>query len=944
MKVFLIVLIATLFIEHSYSSPKRENTPIHPNEIVQNQIIIEKYERQFGKYYANDMPDSLLHYNDLAIEQYQINNDTNMILRCLDETCQFLVSNGYIKMTSEPLKQYITLAEKSGRKFYIARAYGLTAEFLFSGDINKAVALEYFNKSLHLFQSIEDYQNIAYTYFRLGKYFSTTDKDKALTYFQEGLDIIEKKQLKVYWFPYRFMAGFYRHQLMDYPNAKKYYKKALKEAEKKNNPQKIADILIEQACLNLQYNQIDSVLGFYLEALKLLIPIEDSTKLMTCSSNVIMSCYSHLGVYYETIKDYEKALFYHSKVKMNRVLRGGEWMPEPLLKIAELNNKLGYYKKAAAYYEEYIQLNDSLQQLSVATDFAKLELKFEMENEKKINLEKEEIAKVSIKKQKAIRNLFILLCLFLFVIIYLLFRNNKNKRKADRKLYEAEMLKLRFFTNISHEIRTPLTLLISPLERIHDMIKKVGDDSLVVLMLRNAEKLKNLINQLLDISKIDQESIKLNLSKHDFNSLFRTTTSMFHSLAEDKGIDFRVEEEQEDLIFSYDKERIEHIINNVLSNAFKFTPKGGKITVKTLKQNEHLIISIKDNGIGIPATDIDKIFNRFYQTDLSISAKYEGTGLGLSIVKEYVELHKGSVSVISELNNGSEFVIKLPLFIQNHELANKTATINKIGPELFELAKDHTENTTTDLEKNTILIVEDNKDLRRYLTTIFCNRYHILEAANGEIGEQIAIAEYPDIIISDVMMPVCDGYKFTESIKSNIETSHIPIILLTAKTNRDDKIIGLNKGADDFILKPFDEKELILKVSNIISTRKKFREKFKKNITVNPSEVYANSIDEQLLIDITTVIEENISNSEFTIEQLCQEIGLSKRNLHRKLKALTDLTPNHFIRLIRLKRAAQLLSKKTGSVSEIAYQTGFDNLSYFTKRFKEAFHKLPSEY
>lgn len=947
-KLYLIFLISILFIETCFAFANRDSYLLYSKEVTLNQKTIDTYEQQFSKFYTNDEPDSILHCIDLLIKEYKINNDTIKILRIYTETCHYLIFGGYIKLASEPLKQFMELAEESGKMNYIANAYLYTAEFMFLGEINLAVALEYFHKSLRIYQSTNNHQNIAYTYFRLGNCYYSTDKEKALNYLLEGINIIEKNQLKVGWYPYRDLAEFYRHQLKDYPNARKYYAKALEKAEKTNNPQQIADILIEQGCLNLQYHKTDSVLPFYNQALQLLLPLQDTSGLVTCSSNVIMSCYSHLGVYYEEVKDYEKALFYHSKVKMNRVLRGGGWMPEPILKVAELESKLGFYKKAAKHYEEFIQLNDSLQQLKVAKDFAKLELKFELEKEEKVNqqkiLAKEEIAKSSINKQKAIRNLFILLSLFLFVIIYLLFRNNKNKRKADRKLYEAEMQKLRFFTNISHEIRTPLTLLISPLERIHEIIKKAGDDRLVLLMLRNAEKLKNLVNQLLDISKIDQESIKLHKKTHDFNTLFRTTTAMFQSLGEEKGIAFQVEEEAQDLVFSFDKERIEHVINNLLSNAFKFTARGGKVIAKAEKQDDFLIIRIKDSGIGIPASDINKVFKRFYQTNVSISANYEGTGLGLTIVKEYIELHEGSIRVISELNKGSEFIVKLPLLIQNQEFENNTEPMDETVTEAIELKEFDHESNIANSEKESILIVEDNKDLRAYLKTVFCNSYTILEAPNGEIGEQIALAENPDIIISDVMMPVCDGYQFTESIKTKIETSHIPIILLTAKTNRDDKLMGLHIGADDYILKPFDEKELILKVSNILSTRKTLREKYKKNITVNPSDVEAYSLDEQLLIDITKVIEQNLSDSEFSIEQLCQEVGLSKRHLHRKLKALSDLTPNHFIRLIRLKRASQLLSQKAGSVSEIAYQTGFDNLSYFTKRFKECFHKLPSDY
>jgi len=894
-------------------------------------------EKLYSKSKSENKPTQVVHYTYELIKHYEKENDTAQIIKYYNETCNYLINKQQYKLVAKLLKRYVQYAEKLDNKMHIADAYFQTANFFVSSKINSEIAVEYYNKSLEIYLNTNRFFKIALVYEKLGfcYIFRLYKKDEALKYYQKSIEIREQKGF----YPslnesYQLLALLYRSDFRDYDSSKLYYEKALKVATEHKDSFRVADALLETGCLNFRFYKTDSVLVYYFNALEIAN--------QTCDTAMLDLCYNHLSWYYNFLEDYEKALYYLSKTKYNALLGMENWTPKPTLRIAELEQKLGNYKSAAKYYEKYIRQDDSLQEIKKATEYSALELKFELDNIEKENRLKEEKAKAALQSQRVVRNFLILLAIFLIIVLYLIYRNYKSKQLSNKKLHEVDKMKLRFFTNISHELRTPLTLLISPLERMGAKLKEIDVENLMPVMLKNTRKLKSMINQLLDISKIDSESLTLIKGQHDFNNVFRTTTSMFHSMAQDKNIYFKVTTENQELNFSFDKERIEQVISNLLSNAFKFTSVGGKIAARVSILNDDLIISIKDSGIGIPSDDLGKIFNRFYQTKSSKNEPYEGTGIGLNIVKEYVELHNGSVSVSSEPGNGSEFIVKLPLIGYIKEQNKQLVTEILVDSE--EMPVNNEEKGRIRKECETLLIVEDNYDLRNYLKSIFQNKYNVLEASNGEEGKQIANIENPDILISDVMMPICDGYCLTAYLKSKIETSHIPIILLTAKARENDRLSGFKYGADDYIAKPFDENELVLKVNNILTTRKKQRERFSKKITVNPSEIAAASLDEQLLQKIIQLIEKNISNTDYTIEQLCIEAGLSRRNMFRKLKALTDMSPSQLIRSVRLKRAAQLLTQKAGNVSEIAYQTGFENLSYFTKCFKETFQKAPSEY
>jgi signal transduction histidine kinase/DNA-binding response OmpR family regulator len=516
------------------------------------------------------------------------------------------------------------------------------------------------------------------------------------------------------------------------------------------------------------------------------------------------------------------------------------------------------------------------------------------------------------------------------------------------KAKEVDRVKTSFFTNISHEFRTPLTLIKGPVE---SLIEKFKDDPEAVkrlnLVKRNSELLLRLINQLLDLAKLESGSLKVEKSEGNPFSLIRAVASSFESFARQKTVSLLIEVPDKTLSVIFDKEKLETILINLINNAIKFTPPNGTVTVTAEVYQYYLVLAIKDTGIGIPKDHQEKIFERFHQ--VSEAHKEVGTGIGLSLVKELVSLMKGRITVTSEAGAGSEFMVTLPIEILN-EVASVKAAINGEAhadqlPGYAETASPRGLTTQEDSSnKPHILVVEDNSDLREFIIDSLGPEFHFLQAGDGKVGLETATASVPDLIISDVMMPEMDGVTMTQKIKEDIRTSHIPVILLTAKSGEDSKLTGLQSGAEDYLTKPFNKQELLLKVRNRISLQLKLREKLRLELMKEAPAVNVQSADEKFLLRIKEVIHERMSDEQLSVESMADEIGISRSQLYRKVTALTGLSMNELIRNFRLKRAAQLLQQNWGPVSQVAYEVGFSNLSYFSKVFKEEFGVLPSEY
>lgn len=553
-------------------------------------------------------------------------------------------------------------------------------------------------------------------------------------------------------------------------------------------------------------------------------------------------------------------------------------------------------------------------------------------------------------------------------------------REQAEKLKEMDRLKSRFFANISHEFRTPLTLILGPLEDMLAKANKEDEKTELSLMRRNARRLLRLINQLLDLSRLESGRLTLRASRGDFLSLLKGIVMSFASLAEQKNIrlQFQTELTPQDLTDMYfDRDTIEKIFVNLISNAFKFTPDGGRVIVSiNLPLNplpggetgvgksdaytpQYIEIYVSDTGPGIPAEHLPHIFERFYQVDRSNHRSYEGMGIGLALTRELVELHHGTIEAKSQPGAGTEFVVRLPPgkahFAEDEVIEELHPAETVEVPALPETgaAETLTEEPLTalppgskeaDEDATIILVVDDHPDVRRYIRRQLQSDFTVTEARDGKQGLNAAAEIIPDLVISDVMMPEMDGYQLCRALKTNEKTSHIPVILLTAKAWEQDKLTGLETGADDYLIKPFNSKELQIRVTNLIESRQKLRERFRREGILQPREIVTPSAQEAFLQKLMQILEEHLEEEDFGVEALSEALNLGRRQLHRKIRSLNGQSPTEFIRSVRLQRARQMLEQQTGTVSEIAYAVGFNNLSYFAKSFRQEFGKAPSEY
>jgi signal transduction histidine kinase/DNA-binding response OmpR family regulator len=547
---------------------------------------------------------------------------------------------------------------------------------------------------------------------------------------------------------------------------------------------------------------------------------------------------------------------------------------------------------------------------------------------------------------------------------------NRQLESQSEKLKEMDHIKSRFFANISHEFRTPLTLIMGPLEQMLSASPGEGNKKSLKLMLRSSQRLFHLINQLLDLSKLDSGKMRLQAAHQDIVPFLKGLLASFDLLAVQRQLDLKFLAPQEHISLYFDAEKMEKIIGNLLANALKFTPPGGSIGV-TVGRNPvgSLDITVADTGIGIPAARLPHIFDRFYQVDGPDRGAHrrEGSGIGLALVKELVELHHGTIEVRSgEIGGGgTEFRLCFPLGAAHLEPGEivEPAAARPAARQTADLPADYmleTEesppNTTAQKgaapeegepgsrERCVILVVEDQADVREYIRGALEPDYAVAEAADGRRGIDMAKAMIPDLIISDIMMPEVDGCELCRVLKGDIDTSHIPIILLTAKASEASMVRGLESGADDYITKPFSTKILTARIRNLIELRRGLQLKIQRQKMLLPTEIAVSSVDETFLKEMQQIIEKNLADPEFTIEQLCQELCMGRTTLFRKVEALTGESPKQFIQSYRLERAAQLLKARFGNVTEVALEVGFPNVSYFTRCFKEKFHQLPSTF
>jgi len=560
------------------------------------------------------------------------------------------------------------------------------------------------------------------------------------------------------------------------------------------------------------------------------------------------------------------------------------------------------------------------------------------------------------------------------------------------KLREVDKLKTQFFANISHEFRTPLTLIKGPAKQIMEgtftgNLKKLGE-----LILRNSDRLLELITQILDLSKLESGEMKLSVSETDIGQYVKNIVASFSSLAESRNISLKFKISKKLLVGYIDKDKLTKIIINLLSNAFKFTPQGGEVKVNmtplslpsSLTKSRQwtdsstdeggkrgVKISITNTGPGIPPNKLNKIFERFYQADDHSIEHIKGTGIGLSLTKELIEICRGDISVSSIPNQKTKFIVILPItrtifkedeivdeseitetfsisdnvkspLLDIHLSAEKTEL--SIDREYYPTSKKHKKQIVSRLSVPLVLIVEDNADVTGYITSGLEKDYRIITTENGKAGLKKILEKDPDLVISDVMMPEMDGFQLCRTMKSDQRISHIPLILLTARADMESKLEGLEFGADDYITKPFDARELAVRSKNLLDQRHRLREHFRSAVDFRVSDITVNSIDEQFMQKAIELIEKHIEDTDFSVEKFSLKIGISSRHLNRKLKAITNYSTRDFVRILRLKRAALLIKNNSDQITQIAYQVGFNNPSSFAGSFRKHFGMSPSEY
>lgn len=530
----------------------------------------------------------------------------------------------------------------------------------------------------------------------------------------------------------------------------------------------------------------------------------------------------------------------------------------------------------------------------------------------------------------------------------------QQERGEAQRLHELDMMKIRLFTNVSHELRTPVSLILTSTDEVIRNNRASEDRHKFQLIRRNARRLLNLVNQLMDFRKMEMQELKYTPDPGDVVGFVKEVTDSFTDLAERRRISLRCRTACEHLYTMFDHAKMERILFNLLSNAFKFTPEGGAVNVEMEVMEEEgqtwLEIKVKDTGIGIPAERLGKIFERFFQSEMSGTMVSQGSGIGLAITREFVKLANGSISVTSEVDKGSCFTLRLPCEVLDDALvpgeesmmeqegipAEEPAAQGSLHPPAIHGAKAP--------QKETVLLVEDNDDFRFYLKENLKESYNIIEAADGRSGWQKTLSAHPDLVVSDINMPLMDGIALCRKIKGDPRTRQIPVILLTAMAAEEEQLKGLETGAADYLIKPVNFEIMLSRLRNVLSQQTTVRHIVVGRLKPDNEAVQTESPDERFMRTVLEIVEKNLSNAAFSVMELSRELCMNRVSVYKRIFSLTGQTPTEFIRSLRLRRAAELLSTTQMNVTEVAYEVGFNNPKYFARYFKAAFNMLPSAY
>ncbi|MEQ9402858.1 MAG: response regulator [Cyclobacteriaceae bacterium] len=837
--------------------------------------------------------------------------------------------------------------------------YRMATVFISQGQVEKAKTE--LDTVVALSQLQKDTATLLSAQVGLGRLFEKISAyDSAVKVFFEAVVLAEKigdknaeARIKNY------LASIYNYQ-SQFDLSIKYYREALVLVRELNFKPGISAILTNLGDNYLSINEYDSALIYQRQALKLKQETNDKLgvgRVYNNLGNIYIStsplfnldsgfyCYSRSLNISEEMQDrnlkaqslYGLIRVYFMKDQYQKARTIGEELIVEAESIQDLplatrsygylslvSAALGDPMKSISYRERSNALADSLLNSERIKLTQELEAKYQNEAQKKTI----ELQELQISKRQNERNGLIILAAVVLLVLGLLISRYRIKQAANKQLRELDRIKSTFFENLSHEFRTPLSLIIAPLK--DRMNKDISDEDRTLLrsVINSAENLDELIKQLLDLARLEKSNYQLSPKPVEASAFFRVLTASYQSLAEMKQISFSVILPDQELWLSFDPDLIKKVCNNLLSNAFKFTPDKGEVTFEVQFYSQ-LVIRVSDSGSGIPSDEQNRIFDRFYQVE---GPQASGSGIGLALTKELVLQAGGEISLNSPYSHGTCFKVTLPL----QKVAPSTAE-EYVIPQKLESEQVNGE-VAFSADKQNLLVIEDNADLRSYLTGLFQDQFNVYTATNGQEGINIAIESIPDIVVSDIMMDGMNGLEVCKTLKSDEKTDHIPVILLTARSDQQTKLDGIQYGADAYIIKPFEPEELRVTSTNLIATRRKLREKY------SGDEKSSNEAPAKLpfVIKCEAVVQKNLSNDTFDIDDFTREIGMSRMQLHRKLTALTGFSATAFVRHYRLNQAKMLLEKGE-PVSQVAYAVGFASLPYFTKSFKEKYGFVPSE-
>ncbi len=839
--------------------------------------------------------------------------------------------------------QVVKYAELLQDTIELSVAYsGLARVYLGKNEFDQAASA--YLHALKLLSTTDDRNSQARILNELGSlYKKQLQFDKALTYYEDALHIVRDLKFQPGISSCLLNIGSVYIDLKEYQKALPYLTESLKIKKETGDRLGEGRCLLNIGNLQRELRNFELAHKLYTESLKLLEAVINPQEINRVQYNLSLNEVQR--------GDFEKALLYgKAGLAQSQVNRDLDMNIKCRTLLADTYAALNKTDSAYEHARMSKILSDSLYNEKIIELSTELDAKYQNEKKQKeiVDLSsKNQLNALQLQKRENERNYLIVLTLLAIFLGFVIWSRYRIKVRSNEKLKELDRAKSHFFANISHEFRTPLTLILGSAKDLLLRSKSDEDYSGLVTLQRNASRLQQLIEQLLDLSKLEGNKLKLNVEPSNPGNFLRAITSSFTSWAAQKNIRLNIHVPQENIIAYFDQDIVEKIVYNLLSNAIKFTPEHGQVSLSASWTTVALHIRITDSGPGIPPATKERIFERFYQLDDSNTRMQEGSGIGLALVKELVSLHHGQVLVESERGEGATFLITIP--IQEKEYSPSESALvhheNAGIPVLMESnsAQTYPKNLEPAAENPIILIVEDNIDLSHFIGD-HLPEYSIILAGNGVDGLKKSIQHVPDLIISDVMMPEMDGVELCQRLKEEEKTSHIPVILLTAKADIDSRMEGLVTGADDYMTKPFDARELQIRVANLIHQREKLRARFSRTVVLKPKDIAITPPDEGFLAKVMAIIENHLSDSEFTVEEFQKEVGMSRMQLHRKLKALTGHSAGDFMRIQRLVRASDLLSRTSSNISEVCYQTGFTSLSYFAKCFKKQFGTTPKAY